>query len=292
MPRLEGKVAIITGGARGQGRSHAIRLAEEGADIVVCDIADQIENVVYPMSTRADLDETVELVEKLDRRCVAVQADVRDAAQVRGVVETAVDTFGKVDILAANAGIALTANWDDEDESLFQDTMDVNVKGVWLACREVAKHLIARNAGGSLILTSSVAGIAPIYTMHHYNISKHGVIGMMRTLSAELAPHHIRVNCVVPGVVRTPMMLNEPIQDMFAGKSGASADEMWAVAETLNLLPNKCVEPVDISNAVLWLASDEARYVTGVALPVDNGQANQPSGVPRTYLDQLAAGNG
>lgn len=122
MPRLAGKVAVITGGARGQGRSHAIRMAEEGADIVVCGIAEQMDTVPYPMATEADLEETVRLIEKLDRRCVAVKADVRNAVEVRRVVEMAVDSFGKVDILAANAGIAPIANWDNEDESLFHDT--------------------------------------------------------------------------------------------------------------------------------------------------------------------------
>lgn len=210
-------------------------------------LAEPVEGALEPRITTVTwsapswtLTETVQLVEKLDWRCIAVKADVRNAAQVRSVVQTAVENFGEVDILAANAGIAPIANWDNEDESLWHDTLDVNVKGVWLACREVAKHMIERGGGGSIIVTSPVAGIQALYTLHNYSVAKHGVIGIMRTLSAELAPHWIRVNVVVPGVVETPMMVNDPNQNLFSGReSGGTVEEMKRATETLNLFPTR-----------------------------------------------------
>ncbi|MDI3341336.1 MAG: mycofactocin-coupled SDR family oxidoreductase [Sphaerobacter sp.] len=261
MGKLDGKVAIITGGARGQGRSHALTLAREGADIVVCDIAAQIDTVPYPMATPADLEETVRLVEDLDRRCIAVQADVRDGAQMRAVAERAMGEFGRIDILLANAGIAGFASaWELTDEQ-WNDMIAVNLTGVWQSCKAVIPHMIAGGRGGSIVITSSTAGLKGFAGSAHYVATKHGVVGLMRTLAIELAPYNIRVNTVHPTGVNTPMVVNDYMREVLAASPQALT----------NLLPVEMVEPVDISNAILWLVSDDARYVTGVTLPVDAG---------------------
>lgn len=265
MGRLDGKVALVTGGARGQGRSHAVTLAREGADIVVCDLVGQIDTVPYPMSNPDDLAETVRLVEELDRRCVAQEADVRSLSQMEAVAEQAVTELGKIDILLANAGIfSLSESTWELTEQQWQDTIDVNLTGVWHACRAVVPSMIAAGNGGAIVITSSTAGIKGIGGAAHYVASKHGVVGLMRTLAVELAPHMIRVNTVHPTGVNTPMINNEAIGEWFSRDPSAAA----ALA---NLLPVEQVEPFDISNAILWLVSDEARYVTGVTLPVDAG---------------------
>ena len=263
MGKLDGKVAVITGGARGQGRSHAVTLAREGADIVICDIAAQIDTVPYPMSTPEDLEETKRLVEDLDRRCVAVQADVRDGAQMQAVAERAMSEFGRIDILLANAGIAGFASggsWELTDAQ-WRDMIDTNLTGVWQSCKAVIPHMIAGGRGGSIVITSSTAGLKGFAGTGHYVAAKHGVVGLMRTLAIELAPHNIRVNTVHPTGVNTPMVVNDAIAQMLGDNPSAIA----------NLLPVEMLEPVDISNAILWLVSDDARYVTGVTLPVDAG---------------------
>nr|PZN60900.1 MAG: SDR family mycofactocin-dependent oxidoreductase [Sphaerobacter thermophilus] len=274
MGKLDGKVAVITGGARGQGRAHALTLAREGADIVVCDIAAQIDTVPYPMATPADLEETVRLVEDLDRRCVAVQADVRDGAQMQAVAERAMSEFGRIDILLANAGIFSFAggggSWEMTDEQ-WRDMIDVNLTGVWQSCKAVIPHMIAGGRGGSIVITSSTAGLHGFANFAHYVSAKHGVVGLMRTLAIELAPHNIRVNTVHPTSVRTPMVMNEATRRLFGGGQDISQEQFFEIMQSMNALPVGAVEPEDISNAILWLVSDDARYVTGVTLPVDAG---------------------
>lgn len=263
MGKLDGKVAVITGGARGQGRSHAVTLAREGADIVICDIAAQIDTVPYPMATLEDLEETKRMVEDLDRRCVAVRADVRDGAQMQAVAERAMSEFGRIDILLANAGIAGFASggsWELTDEQ-WRDMIDTNLTGVWQSCKAVIPHMIDGGRGGSIVITSSTAGLKGFAGTGHYVAAKHGVVGLMRTLAIELAPHNIRVNTVHPTGVNTPMVVNEAMAQLLADNPSAIS----------NLLPVELLEPVDISNAILWLVSDDARYVTGVTLPVDAG---------------------
>lgn len=280
MQRLDGKVAVITGGARGQGRAQAIRMAEEGADIVVCDIAEQISSVPYDLSSDEDLTQTVVEVEKTGRRCVAVKADARRAGDMERVMQTAIDEFGKINILAVTHGIGTACGWDCTEEQ-FDDVIQVNLKGVWQACKAAIPHLIEQGEGGSIVLTSSVAGVRSFYGMVPYVAAKHGVVGLMRILSAELAPHWIRVNAVCPGVVDTPMVMNDSILSLFAGKeTGGTREEAAFASESLALLPTPWVETRDLANAVLWLASDESRYVTGITLPVDLGMSNQPSGIP------------
>jgi SDR family mycofactocin-dependent oxidoreductase len=274
MGRVEGKVAFVTGAARGQGRSHALRLAQEGADIIAVDIESQIDSVPYPMSTPGDMEETVRQIEALDRRIVATQADVRDFEAVKAAVDDGVAQLGRLDIVAANAGIFSFGSMEELTEEQWSDMLDVNLTGVWHAAKAAIPHLKASGNGGSIVLTSSTAGLMAIPNIGHYVAAKHGVVGLMRTLALELAPDMIRVNSVHPTSVDTDMIHNDATYALFAGDlplAERTRDVVGERFQTLNALPIKWVEPVDISNAVLWLASDEARYVTGVTLPVDAG---------------------
>jgi (+)-trans-carveol dehydrogenase len=276
MGRVDGKVALITGAARGQGRSHALRLAEEGADIVALDITAQIGTVKPPMSSPEDLAETVKQVEELDRRILARQADVRDQGAIDAVVAEAVAEFGHIDIVAANAAIfTFGVGWEITDAE-WQDIMDVNLTGVWHTLKAVAPPMIEAGRGGSIIITSSAAGLRGLTNMAAYVASKHGVVGLMRTFANELAPHRIRVNSVHPGSVATPMILNDvQAKQMRPDLEHPTRAELEDSFGGAHALPVGLLEPVDISNAVLWLASDEARYVTGVTLPVDAGLNNK-----------------
>ena len=270
--RVEGKVAFITGAARGQGRSHAIRLAQEGADIIAVDLCDQVESVPYPMATPEDLAETVKEVEALDRRIVATQADVRDYPALKAALDDGVAQLGRLDIVSANAGIASYGLAAELDETTWQDMIDTNLTGVWHAAKAAIPHLIEQGTGGSIVLTSSTAGLKAIPNLAHYVSAKHGVVGLMRTLALELAPHSIRVNSVHPTGVNTPMVQNEASMQLFLPDvENPTAEQYAEVMGSLNALPIPWVEARDISNAVLFLASDEARYITGVTLPVDAG---------------------
>jgi SDR family mycofactocin-dependent oxidoreductase len=270
MGKLEGKVAFITGAARGQGRSHAIRLAQEGANIIAVDICAQIGTVPYPMSTPEDLAETVKEVEALDRRIVARQADVRDAAGLQAAFDAGVAELGPVDIVLANAGIAPMSL--DEAHDAWQDVLDVNLTGVFNTVETAIPSMIERGQGGAIVLTSSTAGLNGIAGPSRgglgYTAAKHGMVGLMRSYANNLAPHSIRVNTVHPTGVNTPMVVNDAMQEFLAADPSLS-DAM------ANALPVPMVEPVDISNAILWLVSDDARYVTGVTLPVDAGFTNK-----------------
>ncbi len=270
--RVEGKVAFITGAARGQGRSHAIRLAQEGADIIAVDLCDQVESVPYPMATPEDLAETVKEVEALDRRIVATQADVRDYPALKAALDDGVAQLGRLDIVSANAGIASYGLAAELDETTWQDMIDTNLTGVWHVAKAAIPHLIEQGTGGSIVLTSSTAGLKAIPNLAHYVSAKHGVVGLMRTLALELAPHSIRVNSVHPTGVNTPMVQNEASMQLFLPDvENPTAEQYAEVMGSLNALPIPWVEARDISNAVLFLASDEARYITGVTLPVDAG---------------------
>jgi (+)-trans-carveol dehydrogenase len=270
--RVEGKVAFITGAARGQGRSHAVTLAREGADIIAVDIAAQIASVPYPMATPEDLAQTVKEVEATGRRIVATVADVRDYDALKQALHEGVAQLGRLDIVSANAGITSYGRAEDLAGQTWQDVIDVNLTGEWHAAKAAIPHLRAAG-GGSIILTSSDAGLKPLQNLAHYVAAKHGVIGLMRTLALELAPDFIRVNALAPTTVDTPMVMNEATYRLFRPDlDNPTAEDMAEASRATNVLPIAWVEPVDISNAVLWLASDEARYVTGVALPVDAGQ--------------------
>ncbi len=272
--RVEGKVAFITGAARGQGRSHAIRLAQEGADIIAVDICDEVPNNPYGPATEEDLAETVRQVEALDRRIVAKKADVRDVEGLRAAVDEGVEQLGRLDIVSANAGIAGTPALTEElPEDQWQTMIDINLSGVWHSAKVAIPHIKAGGDGGSIVITSSEAGIRGYANMAHYVSAKHGVVGLMRTLAMELAPASIRVNSIHPTQVDTDMIQNQTIYDLFTGKKGTTKEEFAAASSQVIALPIPWVESVDISNALLFLASDEARYITGVPLPVDAGNA-------------------
>ncbi len=271
--RVEGKVAFITGAGRGQGRSHAVRLAQEGADIIAVDICHDVEGAL-PMSTPADLAETVKLVEMQDRRIVATQADVRDVDELKAAVDAGVEQLGRLDIVLANAGIAsLGGPVQTMAADNWKHTIDINLTGLWHTARVAIPHLIAGGQGGSIVLTSSVGGMHAMPNMSHYVSAKHGVVGLMRSLAVELGQHHIRVNSVLPTNVSTPMFMNEGTFKMFRPDlENPGPDDVAAVAaQFMHVLPVGWVEPEDVSNAILFLVSDEARYITGVTLPVDAG---------------------
>jgi SDR family mycofactocin-dependent oxidoreductase len=270
--RVEGKVAFITGAARGQGRSHAITLAREGADIIAIDIEGQIASVPYPMATPEDMELTVKEVEALDRRIVATKADVRDYDAVKQALDDGVAELGRLDIVSANAGIASIGTLEELPEQTWQDVIDTNLTGEWHAAKAAIPHLRAGGRGGSMILTSSLQGLKGAQHIGHYVASKHGVVGLMRTLALELAPDMIRVNSVHPTAVDTDMIMNPAMYALFRPElEHPTAEDMAVPSQALNALPIPWVEPVDISDAVLWLASDESRYVTGVTLSVDAG---------------------
>ena len=262
--RVEGKVAFITGAGRGQGSSHAVRLAEEGADIIAVDILEDYPTVRYAMSGRADLDETVRAVEAIGRRIVAAKADVRDAATLRAALDAGVAALGRLDIVCANAGIYTVQPWDQVTPQVWQDTIDTNLTGVWNTMVVAVPHLITAG-GGSIIATSSTAGLKGMPFFTPYVGTKHAVVGICRSLANELACHHIRVNTVHPAGVDTPMVSGLETIEPFVSRS----PELGAIFT--NALPVETLDPRDVSNAVLWLASDEARYVTGAALTVDAG---------------------
>ena len=270
MGKLEGKVAFITGAARGQGRAHAVRMAEEGADIIAIDICQQLESVVYPMSTPEDLDETVRLVKDLGRNIVAREADVRDSKALRQAFQDGVTELGPVTIVVANAGIG--PGGAARSDTQWDEVIDVNLKGVWNTGRVSIPSMVEHGQGGAIILTSSTGGLtgspSNVAGMLGYTAAKHGVIGLMRSWSNYLAPHSIRVNSVAPTTVKTPM----------ANDGDLSAITTYApeLANSLaNAMPVDAVDARDIANAVAWLASDEARYVTGTVLPVDAGNLNR-----------------
>lgn len=272
--RVEGKVAFITGAARGQGRSHAVRLAEEGADIIAIDVCKRISsNEDIPAPTPDDLAETADLVKNLNRRVVTAEVDVRDYAAVKAAVDSGVEQLGRLDIIVANAGIGNGGQTLDlTSEADWNDMIDVNLSGVWKSVKAAVPHLIAGGGGGSIILTSSVGGLKAYPHTGHYIAAKHGVVGLMRTFAVELGHHSIRVNSVHPTNVNTPLFMNEGTMKLFRPDlENPGPDDMAVVAQMMHVLPIGWVEPVDISNAVLFLASDESRFVTGLPMTVDGG---------------------
>jgi len=272
--RVAGKVAFITGAARGQGRSHAVRLAEEGADIIAVDVCKRISsNEDIPAPTPDDLAETADLVKNLNRRIVTAEVDVRDYDALKAAVDSGVEQLGKLDIIVANAGIGNGGQTlDRTSEADWTDMIDVNLSGVWKTVKAAVPHLISGGHGGSIILTSSVGGLKAYPHTGHYIAAKHGVVGLMRTFAVELGHHSIRVNSVHPTNVNTPLFMNEGTMKLFRPDlEKPGPEDMAMVAQMMHVLPIGWVEPVDISNAVLFLASDESRYVTGLPMTVDAG---------------------
>ena len=268
MGRMDGKVALITGAARGQGRAHAMRLAEEGADIIAVDICHDVTSAPYAMATPDDLVQTAKLVEKLDRRVVTAEVDIRDLAGLTSAVSQGVRELGHLDVVIANAGIAsFGLGWEMPEET-WQEMLDINLSGTWRTCRATIPIMIEQGTGGSIILTSSVAGLAGHGMMTHYSAAKHGLVGLMQALVNEVSPHNIRVNCIHPTSVNTDMLHNPATYELFGVSNSDAIGEKFL---TINALPVPWVESLDLANAALFLASDEARYVTGVSLPVDAG---------------------
>ncbi|WP_261555724.1 mycofactocin-coupled SDR family oxidoreductase [Frankia tisae] len=279
MSRLGGKVALVTGAARGQGRSHAVRLAQEGADLILVDVLKDLPTLEYGLGTDADLAETVAAVEALDRRVVWGQADVRDADALQALVDRGVGELGRLDIVSANAGISprlaklweiTPAEWDEQ--------ISVNLTGVFNTIRAVVPPMIAGGRGGAIVLTASGAALGGIPHLGAYTASKHGVVGLALTLANELARHDIRVNALCPGTVGTPMVTQNRAQyGVFRPDLEAPNLEDTKVAlKKVSPLGRPWIEPIDVTNALLWLVSDEGRYVTGITLPIDQGTRNRP----------------
>ena len=271
MGLLDGKVAFITGGSRGQGRAHAVTCAREGADVIVIDIAGQLATVPYQLATADDLDETVKLVEAQGRRALAIKADVRSQRQLDDAVAAGIAEFGKIDILIANAGIwTMGSFWELTDEQ-WDEMIGVNLTGVWKAAKAVAPHMIDRRSG-SIVITASVNALEAGQYTAHYVAAKHGLIGLMRNIALELAPYGIRCNAISPGAVKTPMTNHQGAWDMFAGHLGGTEEDMIEAGHHYTLLAGTSwLDPQDIANAALYLNSGLASRVTGVTLPVDAG---------------------
>jgi SDR family mycofactocin-dependent oxidoreductase len=270
--RVEGKVAFITGAARGQGRAHAVRLASEGADIIAIDICDRVTHSVADPATPEDLAETAALVEKLDRRIVTRQADVRDLDGLQAALDDGVAELGRLDIVCANAGVWTYGLSHELPPAEWQEIIDIVLTGAWQTCKVAIPTLIEQNEGGSIILTSSMGGIKGWPNLSHYVAAKHGVVGLMRSLANELGPHNIRVNAITPGTVDTALVTNQATYSLFApdlaDPTREQAAERFAM---LTLLPVPWVQPEDIAGAALYLASDDGRYVTGTTMSVDAG---------------------
>jgi len=264
--RVAGKVAFVTGAARGQGRAHAIRLAEEGADIIAVDLCAPVNNVPYSPATKEDLDETVRAVEALDRRIVARIADTRDLEELTAVAHEGVSELGHLDVVVANAGICIIKPWDQVTPEIFRDTLEINLFGTWNTVMATAPHLVS-NGGGSIILTSSAAGLKGLPFLVPYVASKHGVLGLTRAFAAELAKDNIRVNSLHPTGVRTAMGEGDAV----AAFGPAMENNPRLGGMFTNTLPIEVTEPEDQANAVLFLASDESRYITALAMTVDAG---------------------
>lgn len=271
--RVEGKVAFITGAARGQGRSHAVKLAQEGADVIAVDLCAPIESVPYPLGTPDDLAETADMVTAAGRRIVTAQVDVRDSAGLKAAVDSGVEQLGALNVVIANAGIGNGGeSFDEVSEDDWQTMIDINLTGVWKTVKAAAPHLIAAGPFGSVILTSSMAGLKAYPMMAQYVVAKHGVVGLVRSLAVELAQHMIRVNSVHPSHVATPMVLNDATLSLFRPDlENPGPDDIAPICQMFHTMPKPWVEAEDVTNAVLFFASDESRYVTGVQMPIDLG---------------------
>jgi (+)-trans-carveol dehydrogenase len=278
MARLDGKVALITGAARGQGRSHAVRLAEEGADILAVDALTDVGSVGYPLATQEDMDETVRLVEGHDRRILACKVDVRDGAGMTQAVDAGVAELGRLDIVVANAGVASFAPAEDMSDAMWDDMIDVNLSGVFRTVRPAIPHLKATGDGGAIVLIGSVGGLKGVMNIVHYCAAKFGLVGMAKVLAQELGPHRIRVNVVHPTNVDTAMIHNRFTYGLFfpdRDPATVTKEDAATGFSATNLLPIPWVDPADISEAVLFLVADSGRYVTGIELPVDAGYATR-----------------
>jgi (+)-trans-carveol dehydrogenase len=272
MGRLIGKVVLVTGAARGQGRSHAVRLAEEGAAIIAVDACTAPSTIPYPGATPEDLDQTLARVRAAGGSAIGKIADVRDIDQLRDAVDAGVNHFGRLDSAVANAGIYSIGRSTELSEESWAEMIDINLTGVWRTARVAMPHILATGQGGSIVITSSVAGLRGAPNSVHYCAAKHGLVGVMRTLALEYAKYSVRVNSIHPTTVDTDMVHNRALYKLFVpGKSDPDREDFAGVCRTMHPMPTPWVDARDVSNAVLFLVSDEARFITGVALPVDAG---------------------
>jgi (+)-trans-carveol dehydrogenase len=271
---VDGKVAFITGAARGQGRSHALCLAEEGADIIAVDVSRQVETIPYPTATAEDLSETARLVKEVGRRVVVADADVRDLAALAEVAERGVAELGRLDIVVANAGVASIAPTLETSEEMWDTTVEVNLTGVWKTVKATVPHVIAGGRGGSVVITSSLAATKGFQNSASYTASKTGLVGLMRVLAKELGPHDIRVNTIHPTNVNTVMIHNDSLYRLFRPdlETPTRAD-FEETAGAIHALGVTATEPEDVSKAVLYLVSDDGRHVSGSTFAIDAGGA-------------------
>jgi len=285
MGRLDGKVAWVTGGARGMGRSHAVTFAREGADVLISDVTRNIDSVPYDLSTAENLEETKAEIEALDRRVIAVDADVRDQGQLDAAVGQAVEELGGIDICVANAGIWSVAPYWEMDEQKWADMIDINLSGLWRTAKAATPSMLERG-GGAIVLISSVNGLEPNTGFAHYTSAKAGVIGLMKAIAFEGGPHNIRCNAICPGVVDTPMNDWQGAYDLFAGKPGGTREDrafgaaFWSVLRGRGILP-----PAAVSEAILWMVAESGEHVTGVVVPVDGGHGVLPGFNPDPVRD-------
>lgn len=274
MGKLTGKSAFVTGAARGQGRSHAVRFAEEGANVIAVDFCHNIDSVGYPLATGEDLEETVRLIEKTGQRAVAARVDVRDHSAVEKAMTEGVEEFGRLDVVVANAGILSYGSGEKLPTVAWKDVIDVNLTGAFNTAQAAIPHLRATGSGGSIVLTSSALALRPVANLPHYISAKAGLVGLMRALALELAPHSIRVNSIHPSIANTEMVHNKGTYELFAPHiKNPTREDVENVFATLHKLPTPWVEVEDITAAVLFLASDDARFVTGQELKIDAGAA-------------------
>lgn len=272
---LEGKVAFITGGGRGQGRAHAVALAREGADIAFCDFTEQLESVPYSINAPGEIAATARLVEAEGRRCLALEADVRDSTQIDEAIEATVETLGSVDILCANAGIWAPAEVVDTSDELWHDVIETNLSGVFYAIRAAGRRMREQGGGGRMVATSSMCGRQATQNLGAYCASKWGVIGLVKTAAVELGPFEITVNAICPTFVETPMTVNDVLDRMFRPdlESPTRETSEEIVRTEMHKLPVGFYPAEEISNAILFLVSEQARFISGTALDVSAGKS-------------------
>ncbi|WP_019875778.1 mycofactocin-coupled SDR family oxidoreductase [Sporichthya polymorpha] len=276
MGLLDGKVALVTGAARGQGRAHALTCAREGADVIAVDVPGELPSVPYPLGTAEELAETARLVEDHDRRVLTAAADVRDQAALDAVVAQGVAELGRIDILVANAGIWTRAPFWELTDAQWEEMIAVNLTGVWRCAKAVAPHMMERRTG-SIVVISSANGVEPGQNYAHYCAAKHGVIGLMKNLALELAPFGVRCNAICPGAIDTPMVNQPAVYDMFAGRKGGTREDMLAGGHAFHALRGTgFLDPQVIADAALFLNSDLAAAITGATLPVEAGHLLLP----------------